>query len=333
MASCGDRFIELRIDSNLHRQKSGTNALANRGSETEMRKELSEAIGGIVLHAATEVEPLNEKETERLLKAADVVTLARTGVERDYQGNVIDAHMPEMPTRFAKQLAQVVVGGISIGMTREAAVTLALRIAHDSIPPLRLSIMIDVAINPKSRPGDTRHRLSKPWRTTQREMEGLHMLGILRCDEEKHETKAGDTKTSWLYSLAENFDRRTLLAMAGISEEEAAKRREQTSPFKTVLDDEETDAQYRARVKAEEAALAKKTEDEALRRQVQKRDEANAAMMKAHSESADDAQYQEEEARRRTRIMEMAAKNVAKTHADFERRERRRRGGARKRAR
>jgi hypothetical protein len=36
--------------------------------------------------------------------------VARTGVEPDYKGEVIDAHAPEMPTRFAKQLAQLVRG-------------------------------------------------------------------------------------------------------------------------------------------------------------------------------------------------------------------------------
>ena len=55
-------------------------------------------------------DPVTEDEMAVLLAAADLVTLARAGVDYDYQGNVIDAHAPEMPTRFAKQLAQVVYG-------------------------------------------------------------------------------------------------------------------------------------------------------------------------------------------------------------------------------
>jgi hypothetical protein len=54
---------------------------------------------------------------------------ARTAVERDFRGDVVDAHAPEMPTRFGKQLAQMVRGGIAIGMSRGAAVRLALRCA------------------------------------------------------------------------------------------------------------------------------------------------------------------------------------------------------------
>ena len=35
------------------------------------------------------------------------MTLCRTAVDYDYQGNPIDANAPEMPTRFAKQLVQI----------------------------------------------------------------------------------------------------------------------------------------------------------------------------------------------------------------------------------
>ena len=69
------------------------------------------AVGGCVAHACTDDLRLTEDEIEQLLKAADIVTMARTAVERDYQGEIIDAHAPEMPTRFAKQLAQIVRGG------------------------------------------------------------------------------------------------------------------------------------------------------------------------------------------------------------------------------
>ena len=100
------------------------------------------------------------------MKAADIVTMARTAVERDYRGEVIDAHMPEMPTRFAKQLAQIVRGGVAIGMPRKEAMRLAIRCARDSIPPLRLEILLDVATHPDTEVGDVRRRISKPWHTS-----------------------------------------------------------------------------------------------------------------------------------------------------------------------
>jgi hypothetical protein len=80
-----------------------------------------------------------------------------------------------------------------------------------------LAILLDVAANPATRPGDVRKRIDKPWMTVRREMEALHILGILKCDEE--ETDAGDDdkkeKRIWRYSLSANFDCTTLLTMAG----------------------------------------------------------------------------------------------------------------------
>ena len=105
-----------------------------------MRGELSD--GGGRRHRRDEPRSRSRSpttETERLLAAADLVTLARTGVEYDYRGDVIDAHAPEMPTRFAKQLTQIVRGAVAIGMDRADALRLAMRCARDSMPPLRLA--------------------------------------------------------------------------------------------------------------------------------------------------------------------------------------------------
>jgi hypothetical protein len=65
-----------------------------------MRAELSTAVGNLLqLVTADAGIVLTDAEQERLLQAANIVTLARTGVEYDYRGDVVDAHAPEMPTR------------------------------------------------------------------------------------------------------------------------------------------------------------------------------------------------------------------------------------------
>jgi hypothetical protein len=87
----------------------------------------------------------------------------------------------------------------------------ALRCARDSFPPLRSEILLDLARNPATRTVDVSKRIVKPYRTVRRELEALHTLGLLRCDEEQSVTDEG--KTIWLYSLADGFDRGTLLAM------------------------------------------------------------------------------------------------------------------------
>lgn len=204
LATMGDRFVLIRIDSKVGRAVSGKQAICNTGSEVQMREELAAAVGGVIAGICTDEVSLEESEIDRLLAAADIVTMARTGIERDYQGNVIDAHAPEMPTRFAKQLAQIVRGGVAIGMTRERAMELAIRCARDSIPPLRLEILLDVALNPDTNPNWVRKRIDKPWMTVRREMDALHMLGLLRCNEEAREAeKEGEKdKTVWQYNLA-----------------------------------------------------------------------------------------------------------------------------------
>ena len=145
IATMGDRFILVRIDSTKARMASGRQAIGNTGDEAQMRGELATAVAGVIAGMNTEPITVTDAETETLLAAADLVTLARTGVEYDYMGDVIDAHAPEMPTRFAKQLAQIVRGGVAIGMDRADALRLAIRCARDSMPPLRLAIIDDLS--------------------------------------------------------------------------------------------------------------------------------------------------------------------------------------------
>jgi hypothetical protein len=217
VSAMGDRFVLIRASSKTGRAQAGLQALRNVGHEVIMRQELAAAVGGVLQQANTADEyTLSDSENMRLMRAADIVTVARTAVERDMGGNVLDSHDPEVPTRFVKQLSQVIRGAVALGMSPAAGMRLAIRCARDSIPPLRRAILLDIAAHPASRPGDVRKRLSRPWRTVQREMEGLFMLGLLHCVEE--EVMTGDKlKTSYHYSLAADFDRSTLLAMNGLS--------------------------------------------------------------------------------------------------------------------
>src|SRR6516164_4402435 len=144
----GDRFVLIRIDSTRGRRGSGLRAIGNTGDEVQMRKELAEVVGGLIAHASLKETRLTDAETEKLVDAADIVTLCRTSVEFDHKGDVSTAHAPEMPTRFAKQLTQIIRGGVAIGLPRQQGMQLALRCARDSIPPLRWEILLDVALNP-----------------------------------------------------------------------------------------------------------------------------------------------------------------------------------------
>jgi hypothetical protein len=212
VAAMGDRFVLIRSDSTTGRIAAGRMAIRNTGKEKTMRAELAAAAGGIIGHVDTDgAYELRDGDADRLLKAADVVTFARTAVERDYQGNVIDAPAAEMPTRFAKQLTQMVRGGLALGMSHANAMRLVLRCARDSVPPLRMNILLDLAGNPRSRAIEVSKRINKPWMTVRRELAALETLSLLQCEEEQ--SVADESKTVWRYSLAAAFDCATLQAM------------------------------------------------------------------------------------------------------------------------
>ena len=107
-----------------------------------------------------------------------------------------------MPTRFAKQLSQVVRGAVAIGMDRAQALRFAIRCARDSMPPLRLAIIPDLAKNPDSSTSDVRRRIGKPRATVDRQLQALHILGAAVVEEYEYGPHG---KTQWLYSLSDHI--------------------------------------------------------------------------------------------------------------------------------
>ncbi|MGO4361423.1 hypothetical protein [Terrabacter sp. RAF57] len=205
IAQMGDRFVLLRIDSHLGRESAARRTLGNTGSEVQMRDELAAAIAGVIAGIGTTPVRTTTDEDDRLIAAADLVTLARTAVDFDYRGHVVDAMAPEMPTRFVRQLQQLIRGGVAIGMERTDALRLAIRCARDSMPPLRLLIVDDVAAHPGATTAEVRKRVDKPRATVDRQLQALHMLGVLTCVEQEI-MHGGSPGTLWSYRLADGID-------------------------------------------------------------------------------------------------------------------------------
>ncbi|MFC4137136.1 MULTISPECIES: bifunctional DNA primase/polymerase [unclassified Microbacterium] len=207
ISAFGDRFVVVRMDSTTGRIAAGRKAIGNTGSEDAMRAELAAAAAGVLEGADLRAEGPDDDESARILAAADLVTLARTAVDVDYRGNVIDSHAPEMPTRFAKQLAQIFRGGMAIGLARGDALALAIRVARDSMPPLRLEILEDVAANEWTPLRDVVKRVDKPRSTVDRQLQALDLLGLLTKDDEVTVTGMSLRETTtWRYSLAPGID-------------------------------------------------------------------------------------------------------------------------------
>jgi predicted transcriptional regulator len=206
IASMGDRFVLIRPSSYSGRLSGGLRAIANTGSEDRMRKELAQAVAAVI----SGIDPrapyrLTDHEKTTILHVANLVTLARTAVVTDYKGEVLEAHAPEMPTRFAKQLTQIMRGAIAIGMTREDALRLVTRCARDSMPQLRLMVLLDLLTNGESRVIDMRRRLQQPRMTVDRTLQTLHVLGLLKCREEE-ETRGTKQVQTRHYRLADEVD-------------------------------------------------------------------------------------------------------------------------------
>src|SRR5262249_15461969 len=110
IAIMGDRFVVVLADSAgaQTRIRSAGMAASNGGQEFGRGPGLAVATGGLHPNASPEEYFFPPAERTRLINLANIVTWARTGVERDYRGYVTDVHASEMPTRLSKQLAMLV---------------------------------------------------------------------------------------------------------------------------------------------------------------------------------------------------------------------------------
>lgn len=199
IAKMGDRFALIRMDSTTGRTSAGRQALANVGHESQMREELVTAARDAMLGLSRARAVITDDDMERLLEAADIVTLSRTAVERDYRGDPIEAHAPEMPTRFAKMLAQILRGGLALGMTRAHARRIALRVARDSMSPMRALVLADVTQNPGTPCRDVVRRIQRPRSTVDRTLQELHLIGLLSVS-------GSEMDSAWRYHLAADVD-------------------------------------------------------------------------------------------------------------------------------
>lgn len=214
VSSMGDRFVLIRSDSSNTRTRltAGRQAIQNTGHESEMRRELSKSVANVIesIKPAAKVE-IGGDEQEAILAVANLVTLARTSIEYDYRGKLIRVHAPEAPTRFAKELTQMARGALVIGLDSAETLELVYRCARDSMPPLRLRCLLDVARNAGTGTNEVTRRIQVPWSAVDRELQALLGLRLLKCDA-KHEDAPSKKRsaTKWFYTLADDVDRSAL---------------------------------------------------------------------------------------------------------------------------
>ena len=182
MGTMGERFIFYRLavedDAALARA-----ALAHVGKEARMRAEMSAAVTRLFTELDLTREPLGltEDEKARLVALASFVVRCRSAVERDGYDREIDLIPdPEAPGRLCLVLARLLAGLDLIGLDREPSWRVVERAAMDSMPALRLKVII--LLSHADEPLDTTQvalAAQYPTTTARRQLEELAAYGVV----------------------------------------------------------------------------------------------------------------------------------------------------------
>lgn len=140
VSSLGDRFLMYRI-ADADSDESGKLALAHVGREAEMRKQLADAMTGLITGAdlAAVTRPLRDGEGDLLVKLAGFAARARTAVERDgYTHDVLVIPQAEGPGRLVTALRRLYGGLEAIGVAEPDRWTIVSRVAIHCAPAGRM---------------------------------------------------------------------------------------------------------------------------------------------------------------------------------------------------
>src|SRR6516162_4355492 len=104
IASMGDRFLFTRIEPVMKGQLR--KAIKHRGpANTQMRKELTDAVSKLFAHARQSFQPLNEEELKRLDQLVLLVVHLRGAVNRDFKTRELETvYSAEGPARIGLAL-------------------------------------------------------------------------------------------------------------------------------------------------------------------------------------------------------------------------------------
>ena len=140
IASMGDRFLFTRIEPVMKGQLR--KAIKHRGpANTQMRKELTDAVSKLFAHARQSFQPLNEEELKRLDQLVLLVVHLRGAVNRDFKTRELETvYSAEGPARIGLALEQLFSGLLTLGVDRAKAFHVISAVAMDSTPPNRRRI-------------------------------------------------------------------------------------------------------------------------------------------------------------------------------------------------
>jgi hypothetical protein len=196
MDSLGSRFAFYRVEID-DRDAQGHRALEHRTGARTMREELRDAVSGFF--AGLELpdgDTLTPADKARIVTLADLVTKARSPIERDRVSRDIELIPdPEAPARFALMLAALLDGLRILGIPDDHAWQLITKTAFDSMPAQRRRVLEHLATCETTTTKETALALGLPTTTTRRTLEDLAAHHVL-----VRESETGEKADTWRLS-------------------------------------------------------------------------------------------------------------------------------------
>lgn len=192
----GERFINYRILM-PDRKEVARRALANGDRQTEMRKDLKDAVYSFFkgLEIPSEPPELPTEVNEELVRVSNFATLARSCVIRDYgfKKEVVFVPSAEMPTRVTQQLKTIAVALMIVngGEYRQEDMEIIYKIALDSIPQTNRIVIRQLAKFPNQTTKDVATALGYPTAPIHLYLENLGMLGVVKRSAGKDTSEGG----------------------------------------------------------------------------------------------------------------------------------------------
>ncbi len=181
-SALGDRFVLLRLpDADV--DAFGLAALHHGEHEQVMRRELSDALAGLVEHA--DIRQVNESRSEqdqyRLIALAAYTARTRTAVARDgYRQDVLYPPQVEGPGRLVKAYARLLGGLEAIGCDGDTAWATLTRVAIDCAPALRTKVIRElVTRTAPARTSEIATSIETATKTASRYLEDLLLLKLV----------------------------------------------------------------------------------------------------------------------------------------------------------
>jgi hypothetical protein len=196
LAVMGERFVLYRLPE-VPRREIAVRSLQRRGHELELRDRIRTTVAEFLagFRSVDRLE-LPERFTEPLVRLADIVTRARSGVARDYQTrDILYLPEPEAPTRLAKQIAQLMAAALTIGVDETEAWRLARKVGWDPVPAVRVAVirLLSRQDGNELTFADLEEKTGLPSTTVRRVVEDLVVLGLV---DQRKETAAQNSR--WL---------------------------------------------------------------------------------------------------------------------------------------